>query len=75
MRTVSLDQFLTVHEIDAAIKLYHELHNTGRFASVLSTSIITPSIERINTALGQENSPLYLAYAVEHTLNQLDKTK
>lgn len=73
MRTVSLDQFLTVHEIDASIKLYNQLHNTGRFATQLSTHIIAPNIERINSALGQENSPLYLAYVVEHTLNRLDK--
>ena len=30
--------------------------------------IIKPNIDRINKALGQENDPDYLAYAVEYSM-------
>lgn len=73
MLNVSLDQFLTASEIHSAVNLYNQLHHTGRFASVVSAQVIKPNIDRINEALGQENSPLYLAYMVEHVLNQLER--
>ncbi len=35
--------------------------------------IIDKAIQRINAKTAQQNDPLYLAYCVEHLLNQLPK--
>jgi heme oxygenase len=75
MKTFSIDQFLTRAEIDRAAALYKELAATGTFASTVDAEIITPNIERINKALGQENDPRYLAYAVEYVFIQLNQQK
>lgn len=65
IKQITIDQFLTAREIDRAAELYTQLSATGRFAKTLEDEIITPNMERINQALGQENDPRYLAYAVE----------
>ena len=71
MRHVTIDQFLTPAEIERARQMHATLADTGLFAATVMAQIITPNIERINAALGQENDPRYLAYAVEYVLNQL----
>jgi hypothetical protein len=70
MKTITINQFLTPAEITRAQALYQKLVNTGNFAVTLDAEIITPNIERINKALGQQNDPRYLAYAVEFVLSQ-----
>lgn len=70
MKTITINQFLTDAEIAQAAKLYEELKDTGRFAATVDEKIITPNIARINTALGQENDPRYLAYCVEYVMMQ-----
>jgi hypothetical protein len=72
MRHVSITQFLTLAEIEQAAALYKAHARTGKFAATVDAEIITPNIERINKALGQENNPRYLAYAVEFVLSQLE---
>jgi hypothetical protein len=63
---VTVNDFLTKDEINRAKKIYKELGIKGGFAKKCADEIITPNIERINKKLGQENVPLYLAYAVEY---------
>ena len=70
MKTVQLSQILTNVEFNRARILYKQLKDTGTFASTLTEEIIAPNIERINKALGQENDPKFLAYAVEYVLSQ-----
>jgi hypothetical protein len=70
MKYMTIDQFLLPAEIQRAAALYKTLQGTGKFAATLDAEIITPNLERINTALGQENSSRYLAYAVEFVLSK-----
>lgn len=72
-KQITIDQFLSDEEIDRAAQLFVQLEGTGKFASTLDAEIITPNIERINQALGQENNPRYLAYAVEYVLMESNK--
>jgi hypothetical protein len=58
--------FLTDEEIRKAIRLGD--------ASSIKRYIIEPNIKRIDKALGQENDPMFLAYAVEYAIN-LAKSK
>lgn len=70
MKQISIDQFLTPAEIRKAAALYKKLKGGGKFAETLDAEIITPNIERINKALGQENDSRFLAYAVEYVFMQ-----
>jgi hypothetical protein len=69
MKTVTVLDFLTPVEIAEALKLY-QTAAPGTFAKLLDEQTITPNIERINKALGQENDPRYLAYLVEYAIMQ-----
>lgn len=64
MKTARISDFLTGDEISQAIKLYKE-SAPGTFATNCAERIISPNLTRINSSLGQENDPKYLAYAVE----------
>lgn len=72
-KQITLDMFLTDAELEQCGKLYDTLGTTGKFAKTVCAEVITPKIERINAALGQENDPMFLAYAVEYVLMQLKK--
>jgi len=61
MRSTTISSFLTTDEIHACQKL--------QTAKKICEAIIQPNIQRINQKLGQENDPMYLAYAVEYTLS------
>lgn len=67
MKTATIADFLTHEEIKKATKLYQEVGGTPTFAKTCRDEIILPVITRINKQLGQENDPLYLAYAVEYS--------
>lgn len=67
-KQITIDRFLLPAEIMKAAALYKRLGGTGKFASTLDAEIISPNIERINKALGQENDSRFLAYAVEFAL-------
>lgn len=69
-KTVTLDQFLTPKEIDRALKIYREMKGEGGYAQRVCDELIQPNIARINTALGQENDPKFLAYAVEYVITR-----
>jgi hypothetical protein len=69
LRQVGLTDFLTEEEIARAIELY-QICAAGSFARAVDAQIITPNIDRINAALGQENDPRYLAYAVDYILSK-----
>ena len=60
MRHVTLGDFLTDAELLQAISLADRRQ--------IRDLIIQPNIERINQALGQENDPDYLSYAVVYSL-------
>ena len=65
MKSVTLQDFLTDREIDRAIMLER--------AGDICEEIIKPNLLRINRDLGQENDPMYLAYAVEYAVIQYKK--
>ena len=68
MTTITLPQFLTEREIRQARVLYQA--KVPSYAQAVCARIIRPNIDRINKALGQENDPMYLAYAVEYVMSQ-----
>lgn len=68
MKTMTLGSFLSDAEIATAVVIFKQDRNNFH-ARVLS-EIIEPNMARINKSLGQENDARYLAYAVEHVLNQ-----
>lgn len=70
-KKVSIDQFLTPQEIRDARKLYRDAES-GTFMARCAKEVIEPNTARINESLGQENDPLFLAYAVEYTFMQGD---
>lgn len=68
MKTITLPDFLTETQIKNAASWYQtdRLH----FHQRVLDDIITPNMAKINKALGQENSPEYLAYVVEYACMQ-----
>lgn len=66
MKTVTMQDFLTTDEIKYALELWQS--NSRGFASRVHDQIIKPNLARINKALGQENDPMYLAYAMEYIM-------
>jgi hypothetical protein len=62
MKTVKLSDFLTQRQIKLAMKL--------KTARQIHDEVIKPNIKAINKVLGQENDPMYLAYAVEYAIGQ-----
>lgn len=67
-RTVAITDFLTAEEIERAWKLF-ENAEASTFARRCAKEIIEPILPQINAKLGQENAPLFLAYAVQHVFN------
>ena len=60
MKSVTLPMFLTENEIDRAVAMKDRVR--------VRDEIIKPNMDRINQALGQENDPDYLAWAVTYVL-------
>jgi len=63
MRKITIDQFLNEKQIKEAIDLKN--------AKDICKEIIEPNIDTINQKLGQENDPMFLAYAAEYVVSQL----
>ena len=76
MKTVTLPEFLTDAEIRIATNLWKNRNTalaaiSGKsYAQAICERIIRPNIDRINKALGQENDPMFLSYAVEYVMSQ-----
>jgi hypothetical protein len=71
VKPIRLKDFLTPVEIRKAANLYLECQEASAgapFAVLCEQEIIRPVIDRINTALDQENDPAYLAYCVEYAM-------
>jgi len=56
-RTVSLPDFLSEQQLNQAMLC--------RSAKEIKEKVTEPNLEEINRKLGQENDPMYLAYACE----------
>jgi hypothetical protein len=69
-RKVNITEFLSEAEIERCVALYRQLHGSGTFAAAVSKEITKPNLARINAALGQENDPDFLAYAIEYVIMQ-----
>ena len=65
---VLITDFLTLEEIAKAKALHKAAPRM--FARRCAAEIIRPVIDRIDKALGQKNSALYLAYCVEWVLEE-----
>lgn len=69
-RPVRLTDFLTDAEIARAVELYEEAPAPGNFVRAFEVEVLSPNMDRINRALGQENDSRFLAYAVDYVLSQ-----
>lgn len=67
LRTVKLGDFLSQRDLDKAKRLYPD-------AKAICREVIEPQISAINMKLGQENDPMYLAYAVVFALEAMAKS-
>lgn len=65
-KTITLGDFLTLDEITFAVKLCKNGGEDGESLNqTLVRRLIKPNLDRINTALGQENDASYLGYVIE----------
>jgi len=70
-KQVLIEDFLTADQINQALKIYYQCKREVRPpAHKIHEEIIKPNIQTINKKLGQENSAIYLAYAVEYVFNE-----
>jgi hypothetical protein len=72
-KQITIADFLTDDEITAAGKLFKQMRAEGishHFAKRFCRDVIDPNMTRINRALGQDNDPMFLAYAVEYVMMQ-----
>lgn len=71
-KKINIADFLTPAEIKQALQLYKQCKKDGtRFSTKMVEQIIQPNMARIDKQLGQENNPLYLAYAAEFVLMKM----
>lgn len=70
-KEITIKDILTVSEIKRAELLYRKYQGTGQFNRKVVEQVINPVIGRINEALGQENDPRFLGYAVEYVFNKV----
>jgi hypothetical protein len=76
MKHITLKDFLTDREIQYCIYLSTSSSDRTKgvpLARLICQEVIEPSINRINRTLGQQNDPMYLAYAVEYAITQLKR--
>lgn len=71
MKVITLHDFLTDEQLEAAKKLYLE-KTESECTEAICDQIVTPNIVQINEKLGQENDPKYLAYCIYFVFNQLN---
>jgi len=67
MRRVTLGEFITESMLVQAQKIGAD--DVKR----ICVEVIEPNMAEINRKLGQENDPMYLAYALSHGISQADK--
>ena len=70
MNTMTIAEFLTDAQIEAALKLYNRY---GHWDSVerIESEVIAPNMAAINAKLGQQNDARYLAYVVVYVFLQV----
>jgi hypothetical protein len=73
IKTASIADFLNEEEMKLAISMYRNPVLGKTFASRIRDELIDPNMDRINCSLGQENDPLYLAYAIEYVMMKADQ--
>lgn len=69
MRQITLKDFLTSEQIDAAFRIYRD-HPEHEVAKRICEEVIRPNLTAINRKLGQENDPMFLAYACVYVFGQ-----
>ena len=67
--TVTIRDYLTDDEIRQGIEMFKT--SSSNFARKFADEVISPVIQRINTKLGQQKDPLFLAYAVQFVIEKV----
>lgn len=65
-RQVAIGDFLTEADMRKAERLYPN-------AKAICREVIEPKMDEINRKLGQENDPMYLAYAVVYAIDTVSR--
>jgi len=72
MKQVALTDFLTKRELCQITELSASLSPmSAEFVDLVEQKFILPNMARINRALGQENDPRYLSYAVAFVFSKM----
>lgn len=71
-KTIKISDIFTDAELKLAIHL-HEITPPSLLARELCDRITTDAIFRINQVTGQDNDPLYWAYALVNALNTAER--
>lgn len=66
MKQISIFDFLTDQQVSEAWKLFVKCGKSGTSFHDAMTENLKPLMPEIDKKLGQENSPEFLAYAVEY---------
>ncbi|HEX6824866.1 MAG TPA: hypothetical protein VF077_01010 [Nitrospiraceae bacterium] len=76
-KTFTFAELLTKEQVQQAVDILNAVARgdvTQSFAQLAKDRIFTPeTMEHIAKVTGQQNDPLYMAYALEHTLNEACK--
>ena len=76
MKQTTINEFLTEREIAHCARLFNISRDKPHtLAKSICEEVIKPSLNRINRTLGQQNDPMYLAYAVEYALTMASKQR
>lgn len=71
MKTTTITAFLTHAQIEEALSVARAAKARGQTpVGAICKRVIEPNMVEINRRLGQENDPMYLAYAVEYVLTR-----
>ena len=68
-RSITLPDFLTSAQIRECVKIAKIARREHKsIATAVADAVIRPNMQAINGKLGQQNDPMYLAFAVEYVL-------
>lgn len=69
-KQLTLGDFLTDDQIAQALTIWRRSRAPAR---QIADDVIKPNMAEINRRIGQENDPMYLAYACEYVFNETEK--
>lgn len=69
MNHITLEEVLSPQQIKKALDLYMSTPDHA-FAKTVCEQVTRPALAQINKATGQDNDPMYWAYALQYIFNR-----